>query len=251
MQKGLFEYLFGVSRKKIPENIILTPFFSPKRFESYREIVTTFKGALYSGALLRTQGKDFGIIRCGIGAGIAGDSVIGLGQTVAKNLIFFGSAGGLNNVKVGDIIIADSAYNGEGFSGYHKKIAGFETLVKTSDRVGSDPVLSDTIEQRIKEKITCTDIVKKGKIFTIGSLTAETEENLIKLERMGFLGVEMELSAVLQASKKIGTSTAGVLFVSDEPLNKPVWKELKKEDRQKCNRSVEIIIKNITDLFTL
>ena len=249
MDKKLFQYFFGVVPEEFSENIILTPFFSPKRFEAYCDEVIPFKGRLYSGAFCQKQGQRFSIIRCGIGAGIAGDCVIGLDQTIVNQIIFIGSTGGLNGATVGDIIVPVAAYDGEGFSCYHRKDIGFKDLLQSSFQVETDKVLSEKIEIKLKETTSDTNIIKKGKIFTIGSLTSEIEENLKELERFGVLGVEMELSAVLHAADKIGKSLAGVLFVSDEPLVKPLWKELEKEDRNKYNNSIDFIIRNVIDIF--
>ena len=92
---------------------------------------------------------------------------------------------------------------------------------------------------------------KKGNIYTIGSITAEDEDFLEKLEKFGFIAIEMELSAIYNAARKAGISAASILFVSDLPLRVPIWEipnmpEEKTKQAESKKKAVELAVEFIT-----
>ncbi|MDP8259189.1 MAG: hypothetical protein P9L90_07220 [Candidatus Aadella gelida] len=218
--KDLFKYLFGCKSEILSENIIVVPFIEPERFMKGCNVLGSFSGKMYSGIKAEKSGREFCVIKCGIGSGQAGDAVILLKESKVKNLLFVGSCGGLGDLDIGDIILGENAYNGEGFSRYYN---GKGSQIDLSDEKetprGSDKYmgcLRDLLERKHEKYV-------KGKIYTTGSITAEEGSLLKRLENEGFSAVEMELSAIYTASKKIGVNASSLLFVSDLPLKKPIW----------------------------
>jgi len=246
-QDGLFEYFFGILPENMPENVVITPFFSHKRFHGYCETVLEFKGKAYSGALCARDGKNFAVVTSGLGPGLAGDSVVLLCRAGARKIIFAGSCGGLCGTGIGDIIVCAEAVDGEGVSKYYSGKHGFKDILDKADAVRPDEALSRELEGQIKNLAAPGVTVKKGKILTIGSLTAETPANIQELEKRGYSGIDMETSAVLQTARSLNVPCAAVLFVSDMPSSKPFWKDMEKCDKRKYNDSVDIALNSCVE----
>jgi purine-nucleoside phosphorylase len=185
-----------------------------------------------------------------MGAGIAGDCVLALKDTTASDLVFIGSAGGLNGVGIGDIVAVGKACNAESFSTYYDSAKSFTRLVRDAHRVESSRSLTGKTVEKLTEHARGGEIVKRGDVFTTGSLFCETETNIRELERAGFSAIEMELSAVMTAARVIRIKSAAALFISDEPLLKPLWREMEKEEKNKYDHSIDVIIKSVIDLFS-
>lgn len=212
-KEKMFEYCFDANPGDFSENIIVTAFLSLKQFGRHCEIVKTFKGKLFSGVVAKKNDKCFTIIRSGIGKSLIRDAVMLLGVTPAKRVVFLGAAGGLNNTIIGDIVLcvdnrADKAY-----------LKSAETFLK----------------KHIKDE----KVFKKGNIFTVNSLMDETEENLHKIKKKGFIGIDMELSAFYGAADEIKRKAVGIVFVSDLPLEKPMYERLTEEEHKRYKNIVE------------
>ena len=214
MNAELFNYLFGTDPGDIPENIILTPYFSSKHFKPYTEIISSFKGKLYSGFFCRKNSGSFAVIKCGLGAGLAGDCVLALQNTEASKIVFIGSAGGLSGARIGDIVIPGAAVNGEGFSVYYETGSDFARICREGTCVMPSSFLRQRIAEEIRQNLEGGGIIENGKIFTTGSILCETEKNLTELERSGFIAFEMdsmENGSIIRAASP-ATSGIEVIF---------------------------------------
>ncbi|NQT32696.1 MAG: hypothetical protein HQ594_03375 [Candidatus Omnitrophica bacterium] len=234
-----FEYFFGCGPDIFPETVILTPFFLLKRFSKLFEEHKTFSGKLFSGSVASKNGKEVGLIGCSIGASLAGDAVLLLKNTSVSNILFVGSCGGVGDCNIGDIIIGENAFNGEGFTLYHDDKFDMDRILSKENMIPADLSYIEELGVFLGKRAPAEIHLKKGNIITIGSLLAETPENLCSLEGKDFKGIDMELSAAYQAAAKIGLRAAGLLFVSDLPLRKPAWEELSREDRESYNKGVQ------------
>lgn len=242
-RKKLFEFTFGCTPDLIKENVILTPFIPLDKFLAGSEKKETFKGKIYSGANATRGGKSYSIINCGVGEGLAGDCVILLGEAGVKRILFTGSCGGIGKISVNDLLICEGALSGEGFSRYYTEDFSVQDVLKSEELAlphdGLTTELADSLEREIK----------KGKVFTTGSLVAETGEFIKAIEEEGFLGIEMELSAVYTAAKKTGISACSLLYVSDLPLEEPMWKESTEEEKEKRRKCLEKVVSLSVDFI--
>ena len=235
---ALFKFAFGCLPDVIPERVVLTPVIPPKRFAAGCEARTSFKGKLYSGYILDKNGIKFAVITSGIGDRLLADAVLLLGITCVQEILFAGVCGGFGDCTVGDMIVGESALNGEGFTRYY----GEDFLLSDMLEENKD-ILPDNIYTRKLLDFVSGEDVKSGRIFTIGSLLAETDENLEKIQTAGFLGIDMELSAVYQAAKVIEKKITSILVVSDLPKDKPFWEYLPEEDRGVYRKSIDKAVK--------
>ncbi len=247
MNKHFFQYCFGVFPEEFPETVIVTPFLSVDKFKDYCEGSGKFRGKMYSGIIASKNGQDFSVVHCGIGDRLMGDAVLLFELAPVKKVIFVGSCGGLNDGKVGDLLVCENAFDGEGFTKYHMPDLGIEDVFKGGKMVSSSGDYTAKLKNFFEKNISKTISVTAGDIFTIGSFLAESRENLLAIDGKGFSGLEMELSAVLQAARKAGITAAGVVFVSDLPLKKPIWETLTSEDKTAYNEAVRELIRLSVD----
>lgn len=233
--------LFGCDPSDISRNVIISPIWSLGSFlEKADKVKKTFKG-WYRGVAIIYKGMDVTIINSCIGAPLTGDCVIALGYTYCKNILFSGSAGGINdNYNFGDLLICSCAVIGEGFSRYHK-----DSLHKDcfGEEVAGSTELAEILFKKTKEKAGKAGLnTHQGRIYTTDSILGENEESFAFMKDRGCDAVEMELSAVFTASKKIGRKAAGLITISDLPLKtKSLFDGVKEEDAADYNKSVGII----------
>ncbi|KJJ85096.1 Nucleoside phosphorylase domain protein [Candidatus Omnitrophus magneticus] len=231
--KLLIKFLFGLEMDAIPSKAIVTPFFPLKYFKGHGEkIHKEFNGRLYSGFIAEKNNIFFIVVYCGIGDRLLGDAVILLAKAGVKEVLFIGTCGGLGEVMLGDLLIPVKAFNGEGFSIYYRKNFSMEKLFEYSDNSNSDKSYIGNITQFVQKNYKGTRFIRSEvSIFTIGALSIETKENLTAIYSRGYIGIEMELSAVYSAADVSGIKAGAILVVSDLPLINGVGQEL--DDNEK------------------
>jgi len=188
-------------------------------------------------------GVRFAVIHCGMGDRSAGDAVLLLDVTPARRIIFAGTCGGLTGCRIGDLIVCENAFNGEGFSRYHSRHFSMKGIFDTGALAAADPGYTRDLKDFLSERLADRTILKTGGIFTTGSLMAESRKNVIGIEKKGFKGIDMELSAVYHAAHTINREAAGLVFVSDLPMEKPVWEELTARERSAYNSGIRELIR--------
>jgi purine-nucleoside phosphorylase len=242
-----FEFCYGCSPSSFSESVIVTPFLPLKHFEKCGDVVSQFAGKLYSGATISKNAKKVTVVRCGMGSQFMGDAVLLLKGTPVKEVIFTGSCGGLKDCRIGDLIICESAFNGEGFSGYYAKDFTIKEVFDSGTLIPADSVYTEGLREFVASRLKDKGFLKVGDIFTIGSIMAETRENLLSIEEKGFRGIDIELSAVYQAAQAAGLKAAGLLFVSDLPLKKPLGEELSVSEKKDHSDGIERLIRFIME----
>ncbi|MBF0216332.1 MAG: hypothetical protein HQL30_04980 [Candidatus Omnitrophica bacterium] len=246
-KEKLFKFAFGCAPEAFPAKVIITPVFPLKYFKGYYPADTLFKGHLYSGFISGKGGDKIAVVHSGLGDRLLGDAVLMMSETSALELIFLGTCGGLKDTKIGDIIVAESAVDGEGFSRYHRE--GF-SVSKLIDCPGGlekgDPGMVTRLYGVLSEKM---GRVRKGPIFTIGSLLAETPANLSEIAKKGYCGIEMELSAVYRASEVSRIKSAGILAVSDIPGSKGLGEEEDPGEKAASAKAIRDMIEQVAQTF--
>lgn len=238
--KNFFKYCFGYDPDTLPGSVIITPFIKLELFKEYCNVIDSFRGKIYSGIKAAKNGKEFCVIKCGIGGSMSGDAAILLAQSKASNMVFLGACGGFGDCEIGDIVIGERAFNGEGFSRYYNGTYDHKDIQDPKNMTDCSNGYTGTLEDLLYKKNIS---FKKGDIYTIGSMVAEDKDLLMKIEGGGFKAVEMELSAVYNGGKKSGIKVASLLFVSDLPLKKPIWEVSSSEhQKRKCFETLKKII---------
>ena len=122
----------------------------------------------------------------------------------AKNMIRIGSCGALSeDIKVGDIIVIDSAGRGDGVTPYY---------VKNDFQTTSDPELTDALEE-VAKKSGLT--VHRGAIWTTDALLKETREYVTAAIDKGAIAVDMVTSVFLTLCKLYKIPATAICAVSD------------------------------------
>ncbi len=242
--KGFFEFVFGCPPGVITAGVVVTPFLAPERFAAGADRGMSFKGRLYQGIKVSRKGAEYTVIRGGLGDRLLGDAVLFLGaNTSAEEILFTGSCGGMNGCGIGDILLCERAFNGEGFSRYHKDGFKISDVTDSGEYEPGDERYVRELKGFLSSGFEGRNPAKMGDVFTIGSLAAEKEEALIHIKDKGFKGVDMEMSAVYRAARVSGIRAAGALVVSDLPLEKPFWEALSPEEKGKYDKGLDDVIR--------
>jgi len=242
-----FKHFFGSSSDIFPDTAVVAPFIPVEKFSHNGHLVDTFKGKMYSGGIIERDAKRFAVISCRIGDRLVGDAILWLKGSPVKNIIFVGSCGGLNGSNIGDLLVCTAAFNGEGFTRYHCSEKQIEDILKEEALMRGDDKYTNKCADFICEHISRDMKVTEGEIFTIGSIAAETCENIKIISRHGFKGIEMELSAVYSASKISGIRAVGLLYVSDLPGEKAIGEELSQTEKKNHKRGLNEVVRLSTE----
>ncbi|MBF0253154.1 MAG: hypothetical protein HQL29_04995 [Candidatus Omnitrophica bacterium] len=244
MNDKLFSFCVGCEPEDIAVRIIITPVFPMNLFKENYEIKKSFKGRIYSGISIEHNGKSVTIIRCGIGASMAGDLVVLLKKAKPEKIVFLGSCGGFGNLKIGDIVIAEKVFDGEGFSRYFNNENGFEGILADGKYINCEKQIFNETVQHLKNRSEKHNVIN-GKVYTIGSFAVEKIYNMQTLEDKGFDCVEMELSAVYTAGYYVKVPVAGILAVSDIPLKRSIEDGLDNSQMMKYDETVKFLAKSV------
>jgi purine-nucleoside phosphorylase len=126
-----------------------------------------------------------------------------------KTIIGVGASGGLQlDIDIGDIVIPESAYTGEGVSIYYGK---HDCLIN------SNRLLTEKLQQHLNDKSINYHL---GNIYTTASILKETDEFVKKLHEDGFLAIECEIAAMFMLAREFDMKASGVLVITDHPLKK-------------------------------
>ena len=177
--------------------------------------------------------------------GIA-DCVYFLQFAGVKNIFYTGAVGGLaKGMEIGDFVLAKDCERGDGASGYFASL--FErACVSTELARHVKPILQSVADEEGYQLFV-------GDIFTTDSLAAETIAFLSALSEKGFMGIEMETSALYTVSHTVGINAVAAHIVSDLPLEgKSLFDDLtKKEKERRASAHSAIIRALIKAIMTL
>jgi uridine phosphorylase len=148
---------------------------------------------------------------CAYGAPRAVEPVHAFGSVGTPTVVQIGSCGGLQpHLRTGDIVLPERVAIGEGTSQYYG---------------GSDTARADQqLVERLDEVFTARGFtVHRGTHMTSSALFAQPPDLVRRWHDAGYLGVDMETSAVLSAAAAFGMQAAAALFVWDELLAGRTW----------------------------
>jgi len=247
--KRFLNFCYGCEVEHLKGTVIVSPFLSSNIFKKYFKETNPFKGRLFSGFISSGFKNSFLFIKTGMGDRLTGDALMLLEDTSVERIIFIGACGGLEGSNIGDIVLCNRAFNGEGFSRYHDDNFNFEKIYNEGSFVSADKDFSSSLNKFFEKREKNGKIIE-GDIFTIGSLLAETKENLLYLEDKGFAGIDMELSAVYHAAQSINKPAVGAVVVSDLPLKRPLGSDFTDDEKKAYDSSMKRLVDNIVEFVT-
>ncbi len=143
---------------------------------------------------------------CIYGAPRAVEPVHVFGQLGTPTVVQIGSCGALQpGMQTGDVVLPETAAIGEGASQYYGG----------SGASAAAPALVDRAEADLRAR---GFRVHRGPHVTTSALLAQPPELVERWRAAGYLGVDMETSAVFSAARWFGMEAVSLLFVWDDLL---------------------------------
>ncbi len=124
-----------------------------------------------------------------------------------ENIIRIGTCGALDeNMKVGDLVIADKIIRGDGVTPYY---------VESTYKTVADKKISDTLEKVAKD---LGANVYRGTIWTTDALLRETREIVEGKRKEGAIAVDMVSSTLLTIAQTYNVKAGAILAISDNVI---------------------------------
>lgn len=167
------------------------------------------KGQTYLGKI---DSLNISVVPTGIGCPSAAIVLEALHRAGVKNAVRIDFVGGLvKNIDVGDIIVADSAFKGDGTTRHYME----------GDRIEANPELTNLLIKKSKEY---GKEIFSGPVWTTDILFGGSPKLYMEAAEKGCIGVDMECSAIFTLGKIYNLKTAAIMVVSDRPgTEKSFW----------------------------
>ena len=177
------------------------------------------------------------IYSCVYGAPRAIEPIHIFGSICRPLVIQIGSCGSLSaDLPSGDILIPTSAHIGEGASQYY-----------VADDLSQSEQLDSQPEPRLvaaAERLCVEQGLQAhcGRLLTTSALFAQPDERIARWHDEGYLGVDMETSAVYSVARYFGLSAIAVLFSWDELLHgRSFFDSFSPQEQARLDRANEAI----------
>jgi len=169
--------------------------------------------SMFSSRLAYSEKKGFCAAGPFLGAPYAAILMENLAAWGVKRFVFWGWCGSIaENLKIGDILIPESAFAGDGTSSHY--------LLPGSEIVSASKELSGLLMEGCRQAgCECLN----GSVWTMDAIYRETPGKIKIFHEKGAVAVDMETAALFSVSSFLGTKTAAILTVSDD-LSAMVWK---------------------------
>jgi purine-nucleoside phosphorylase len=210
----------GIASNMIHDDVVITPGWEPQRVPGLGKAELLISSApLYGSKVWNVKNGDIEMtfIKTGCGAPAFMDTLLPLGMSKCKRIIFISSVGALDTkIGIGDIVIPEYSVCGDGASRY---IA--------SDKLGMDvfgeKVYPDTSLLKLlkieTENICNENNVKWhiGKAFCTDTIFAQFP-HIDSIINMGCNLVDMETAAAFRAAKLMEKPLVSLFCVSDNTI---------------------------------
>jgi purine-nucleoside phosphorylase len=212
---------FSCNPDEIDENVIIAPSWHPQIFPNFTEnMVQIFDNQHIKIWNISIDNKKITYFVTGAGAPKVIETVLALGCTPCKKIIFIGSVGGLSKeFKIGDIIIPEYSICGDGSCRYltNGNIAENDCF---GEKYYPNKELYNQIILKTKE-ITKESNVNWhiGKNFSIDTIIAQFA-HIGEIQEMGCNCVEMETAVLFKASEICSIKAGAVFSISDNSIIK-------------------------------
>ena len=228
--------------ENILENVVIAPWWGHEIFLNFNVRVEQVGKKIFN---IYGDGFEFSYIELkSIGAPVILDDILSLGVTSAKNIIFLGSVGSLDeDIKIGDIVIPSKSICGDGASRYLNK--------DLEDSFGKSEYPNKELFNKINNIVKELDI-KFHNItnFSIDTIFAQFA-HIDKIKELGCKSIEMETACLFKACELCNIKCVALLCVSDNTVvNKSLYSGRSEEEniyRHKVRE--EIIPKIVIEMF--
>ena len=212
----------GVPSDHIQENVLIAPWWEPAMFPQLGEVKYLSPSASPSVKVWDIFNKECGLhmtyIKTGIGAPVLMDTLLSLGVTPCKRVLFIGSVGALDaDIGIGDVVIPEYSICGDGASRYIAADALHAGDV-FGEKAYPDARLLQTVlnnTARICEENRVNYHI--GRNFSIDTIFAQFA-HIEEIIAMGCNVIEMETAVAFRAAKLAGISLAAIFSVSDNTI---------------------------------
>lgn len=144
----------------------------------------------------------------------------------SKTNILLGSCGGLKSgAKSRDIIVPTWSYAEESSAKAYER--------DSNNKYAADSALSDRLGEELGKEFT----VHRGPTVTFQAMMGETWEDVQKWNQDGFVGVEMEAATVFATSNHFGASSAAILRIGDNLIEKETVLDKEFQDGRELRRA--------------
>jgi nucleoside phosphorylase len=227
--------VFGCEPEAVAPRVVLSPFIPLKAFRRHVDEVTRelappffFKG--FSAVL---DHRTVTVIHTGIGPSRIGDCLGFLALTPARRVCFAGAVGALHpEYRIGEFFQPTAVADGEGYSRYCRE--PFPHLAAAAPILSCPPEEDRGLEELLAAEGAS---LRRGRVFTVGSIVAESPENLRTLRTLGFDALEMELSAFYSGAARHRIAPAALTYVSDLPLTRSLWQQKTRGELEALRRA--------------
>lgn len=223
--------------KEILDNVVIAPWWGHEIFNDKILKVKKVSNRVFN---IYGDGFSFSYIEVGqVGAPIILDTVLALGVTNCKNILFIGSVGALSSeIKIGDIVIPKGSICCDGATRYLNDNFNdefFEVEYPTLEFTNKIIELVKGFDVKYHYVLNCS-------VDSIFGQFVHIDEFLKK----GALTIEMETAALFKASSLIGVNVGAIFVVSDNVLmNKSLFSGRSDEENKDRHYVKEKIIPEI------
>lgn len=199
----------GIAEHEVPEAVILEgSWWLHERNRLRLPMLEPTRELAFPEMHLGTYRGNSVIYSCVYGAPRAVEPAHVFAMVGKPLLIQIGSCGALDGrVRTGDIVLPETAAIGEGASQYY-----LPGLTTASADAGLLAAARDAFSRR-------GFTVHAGSHLTTSALFAQSSEVIERWRGHGYLGVDMETSAVFTVAQRYGLRAVSLLFAWDELLN--------------------------------
>jgi uridine phosphorylase len=199
------KHWFGLdSASSIAPDVLLMERNRLSQYQSALDWTTKSFRGVFEGITGAVSGREISILYS-IGPAHIADCVEFLTAAFdIRQLVATGSVGGLSS-KVGDVLLIDGCTTMDGYS-----LAHFES--RTEEEWG-----------RVVDIESLRGGEPAGRMFTVPSVSWETEERMKRLRDLGYIGVDLETGPFLAACKRRGVPGSCVHWVTDTPLDHDLY----------------------------
>ena len=224
-------------------NVVIAPWWRHSMFDKSNVKVEKINDKLYN---ISMDDISFSYIELrSIGAPVILDSLLALGVTKAKNILFIGSTGSLSqDINIGDLVIPEYSINGVGATRYLNK------------DMKDDFFANFYPNQELTTKLL--NIVKKYKEvknhyvpnYSVDNIFAQFA-HIDEIISIGAKTIEMETSTVFKCEEILSQKITALFCVSDSTVKNKSLYSGRTEEEQLYRHKVreEIMPKIIYDLF--
>jgi uridine phosphorylase len=196
-------FLLGCVPNAIAKKVVLpaTPMCTKRILEFIKN--PEVKGQTHLG---KVDSLSISVVPTGIGCpstAIVLEALHSADVATAIRVDFIGSL--RDNIEIGDIIIADSAFKGDGTTSHYME----------GEKIEANSELTSLLIQKSKEYGKNAHV---GPVWTTDTLFRQTPELYKKAVGKGCIGIDMECSAIFTLGKIYDMKTAAIMVVSDKPV---------------------------------